>query len=195
MFYRKAILSAAAVAVTTAVGTIARGAFVVTLQQVGAAVIATGSGTLNTAALVNGGAVSDSAVISPTNGAIGLGPATLTPAVAEVGIAGPLAFGPGGTLFSTGTGDIIELYAPGNLIDVPAGYVSGSRLADTATFPNSTLASLGVTPGTYVWTWGSGPTADSFKVTTAVPEPAVAAAAALPVAVRLLGRRRRPGRR
>jgi hypothetical protein len=55
---------------------------------------------------------------------------------------------------------------------VPSGYVSGTSLSDTSTYDGATFASLGVTPGVYKWTWGSGTNADSFKLDiVAVPEP------------------------
>jgi hypothetical protein len=41
------------------------------------------------------------------------------------------------------------------LLSVPTGYVSGTALSDTAIYSGTTLAALGVTPGTYVWTWGT----------------------------------------
>ena len=39
---------------------------------------------------------------------------------------------------------------------VPSGYVSGTALSSSATWNSATVASLGVTPGTYVWSWGAG---------------------------------------
>ena len=39
---------------------------------------------------------------------------------------------------------------------VPSGYLSGNPLSGTSTYNNATFASLGVTPGTYVWSWGTG---------------------------------------
>jgi len=35
------------------------------------------------------------------------------------------------------------------------GYVSGTALSDSATYSGKTLAEVGVTAGTYVWTWGT----------------------------------------
>jgi hypothetical protein len=72
---------------------------------------------------------------------------------------------------------------------------------DTATYDNQTFSSLGVTPGTYVWTWGSGPDADSFTLnigTVAVPAPLIGrgipfliAAGCVLFGVKLLERRKR----
>jgi hypothetical protein len=70
------------------------------------------------------------------------------------------------------------LYGYGHFIYVPAGYVSGTQLSDTDTFNGATFASLGITSGTYTYTWGSGPTADTATVMTiaSVPEPSTWAA-------------------
>ena len=81
----------------------------------------------------------------------------------------------------SGSGDLVsvidssgDISAPALL--VPAGYVSGHALSDTSTYNTATFASLGVTPGTYEWTWGRGVHADSFTLqigpVAAVPEPA-----------------------
>ncbi len=52
---------------------------------------------------------------------------------------------------------------------VPPGYTSGDPLSGTATWPGTTFAGLGLTPGIYTWTWGSGADADSFVVDIGVP--------------------------
>jgi hypothetical protein len=60
-----------------------------------------------------------------------------------------------------------------NDLFVPEGYVSGTALSDTATYDSQTFSSLGVTPGTYKWTWGSAATADSFTLDVVVPAPLI----------------------
>jgi hypothetical protein len=57
-------------------------------------------------------------------------------------------------------------------LGVPSGYVSDSPLSETSTYLSQTFSSLGVTPGTYKWTWGSGANQNfTLVVESAVPEP------------------------
>lgn len=100
------------------------------------------------------------------------------------GAIGPGSFGTEtDTLASTGTGDMVGIYSGAvsggaAWMYVPFyGYVSGDPLSTSSTWDNASFASLGLTPGTYVWTWGSA--ADqSFTliienaVPVGVPEPA-----------------------
>lgn len=68
-------------------------------------------------------------------------------------MSGPISIGSGGDTFGTSTsGDSVFLVRPTGQIALPLGYVSGSPLSGTTTFAGATLASLGVTPGTYTWT-------------------------------------------
>ena len=65
---------------------------------------------------------------------------------------------------------------PSGGLTVPAGYTSGSLLAPAAnTYIGQTFSSLGITPGSYIITWGSGPTADQITLNiggvAVIPEP------------------------
>ena len=81
-----------------------------------------------------------------------------------------MSFGSGGsTLADTGSGSLVGIVAPVSRIILPAGYVSGGSLSDTSTYDDQTFASLGVTPGVYEWTWGTGPN-QNFTLDV-VPEP------------------------
>jgi len=77
-----------------------------------------------------------------------------------------LSFGSGDVFFAnTGSGDIVGI-SNGRFpfLLVPQGYVPGAALSDSMTFNNATFASLGVTPGTYVWTWGTGLPNENFTL-------------------------------
>ena len=127
-------------------------------EQIGANVVGTGSGPINLTGLTFQGSVSTNGVgVLPLFGIIFTGPTGSVNVSQYAGFTGPTSFGSGGPLnANTGSGDFVGMRGGlGNLF-VPQGYVSGAALSDSMTFNNATLASLGVTPGTYVWTWGTG---------------------------------------
>jgi hypothetical protein len=59
----------------------------------------------------------------------------------------------------------------GTLLETFFGYTSESTLSGSSTYDGQTIASLGLTPGRYVYTWGSGADADSLSLNIGVPEP------------------------
>lgn len=131
-----------------------------------------GSGTLNLTALLpssNGAAGSE---LVPASGELTItGSANAIPGYS--GLIGPTSFGSGSFSFpfpGTYGGDPVSIFGKGQELFVFGGYISGQPLANAMTFRNATFSSLGFTPGTYTYTWGVGPTADSLSVTT-VPEP------------------------
>ena len=136
-------------------------AFTVTLKEVGSNVVATGFGAINLTGLtfVSGGFVA--------TGSMGPSIALLTVADGTglsqyTGFSGPSSFGPGTTIInaSSDSGDSVSIIGaavfPGPGIFLPAGYVSGTALSGSSTYNSATFASLGVTPGRYTWTWGTG---------------------------------------
>ena len=72
---------------------------------------------------------------------------------------GPANFGSGGQHNATeglSSGNFVGIQASVDELFVPHGYISNSALSSSATWTGATFASLGVTPGQYVWTWGNG---------------------------------------
>jgi VPDSG-CTERM motif len=132
----------------------AQAGYIVTLQEVGSNVVATGSGAIDLTGLSffspNSGG---SGQISPANAFILTGSGQIDLYTA---ISGPSSFGAGGfTSASTSSGSAVGISVPGFLF-VPLGYTSNTSLSDSSTYNNATFASLGVTPGTSEWTWGMG---------------------------------------
>jgi PEP-CTERM motif-containing protein len=168
----------------------AKSAAVVTVSVVGDSVVADGSGSLNLAALTfDSNGDFGGARLDPVSGVISVGPAGPASVSIYTGIKFGGAFGGGsqtdagspsgsGDIFGVGLGAFPEL-------TVPEGYVSGSALSGKTTWANVNMGNLDLTAGTYVWTWGTGGTADSLtlKVDTtsasAVPEPGTYALFAL----------------
>jgi hypothetical protein len=156
----------------------AQAKFAATLLEVGADVVETGTGTLDLTDL-DGDPVSKSniASINPSSGELIAGPLLVDVDFFSGDVTGPGNFGPGGLNFADQTNGDAVFVSPG-AIYVPHGYKFGAALDDTSTYFNKTLDSLGLTPGTYAYSWGSGDHADSFTIqigpdggASPVPEP------------------------
>ena len=183
------------IAITSAVMALASGGaaqagFVVNFTQSGGNVLATGSGSFDLTSLTSGGGGGGGLSfpsIDPANGQLVLGASgTSFTESAYNFIVGPASFGPGApfgaTRATSGTGDFVSINNASNQgtflgkqLEVPSGYISGAQLNTSDTWSGATFSSLGLTTGTYVWTWGSGAHADSFTLNigtaAAVPEP------------------------
>ncbi len=139
----------------------ARAGFVVNFSQVGNNVVATGNGSLNLAALTK--------LSTPQNAApaglrgngelLYLGTPNSGPVYTEYnGLVGPSSIGNSLNfiLASSSTGSFLA--QDSTQLFVPTAYVSGSILSNTTTWNDATISGLGLTPGTYTWTWGTGVT-------------------------------------
>jgi hypothetical protein len=178
--FRTTAIGAAALALAAGFAVPAKAAFIATMDQVGANVVIMGMGSFDTAGLTPASPEPPiaTAAIAPSSGLFLLGGGgTNNP---FTGIT-PLnqAFGGGGvTDASSNSGAVLGIANTTTIegLYLPNGYVSGANVSNVTTFLGATFASLGVTPGTYVWTWGTGANADSFTLdivaTTAAPEPA-----------------------
>ena len=130
--------------------------YVVTLQQIGPNVVATGSGAIDLTGLSFLGHAGTMTDIEPCNGGIFTGTSGV-PDLYRGTISGPMTFGLGGATYTNiASGPMVAMYKIGNVVVVPTGYISGTAVSNTAVWPGTTFATLFVRPGTYVWTWGTG---------------------------------------
>src|SRR5438067_4021734 len=161
----------------------AQAGYAVTLQQVGPDVVATGSGAIDLTGLSYFSDEYDVAEIWPSVAVIITGPTIRGLDSYYVDFHGPMSFGSGpNTVANSGSGDRVGIHRSLFVaLVVPVGYVSGTALSDTNTWYNATFNSLGVTPGTYEWTWGNGANQDFTlhipPITTATPTPTPTATA------------------
>jgi hypothetical protein len=133
----------------------AQAGYVVTLEEVGSDVVVTGSGPIDLTGLSFSRNSITSATIGPSGGVILTGQPNFLSVYS--GFSGPSSFGSGSQSDpGSSGGDFVGVISLNNTLYVPKGYVSGSPLSDNATYDNQTFASLGVIPGVYEWTWGTG---------------------------------------
>jgi hypothetical protein len=132
-------------------------AYTVTLEQVGANVVATGNGPINLTGLTFNLIATTTPGVAAVVGQIQTGPFSGPLLDFYSGFTGPPNFGSGFANVATdGSGDFVGIFSAFGLLEVPHGYVSGAALSDSMIFNSATFVSLGVTPGTYVWSWGTG---------------------------------------
>jgi hypothetical protein len=131
-------------------------AYTVTLEQMGSNVVINGSGAINLTGLTLFTTGTSSPAILPVLGILITGSGGVNVDLYR-GFTGPPSFGDGVLVGqSSGSGDAVGIDNSGMVLLVPGGYMSGDPLSSSSTYNNATFASLGVTPGTYVWTWGTG---------------------------------------
>lgn len=142
----------------------AHAVYTVTMTESAGNVEALGSGSLNVTGLTRNpiSPITQTSYVSPNDASVAVGPRSFTPADIYETVTGPASTGSGTLLQSnSGSGDLVGIDTGTSLV-VPENYVSGVPLTSSATWTGTTFAGLGLTPGTYTWTWGSGPNADSF---------------------------------
>src|SRR5262249_2444865 len=168
-FFKRTLATTLAIALAwlLSVRLVQAGGYIVTLQQVGPNVVATGSGAIDLTGLTFSGSTSVNPGLNPNRfyGFVYTG-RTSSSVDLYVEPSGPWGFGGAyaAPSASSGSGDMVGISTgfilfghryPAHLV-VPKGYVSGTALSDRATYSGKTLATLGVRPGSYVWTWGNG---------------------------------------
>lgn len=164
----------AAIAAVGLFGGSAQAGLIFNIQQTGAGVIATGTGNIQFTGSVSTQNSAAGELIIPSTGNLEVGPSINPFGFLNIITAGPTSFGPG--LFPVGavssSGDTLGFAAQVNTVILPSGYVSGTALSGQTTWSGATLASLGITPGTYNWTTSSGGIDDTLTLNVqAVPEP------------------------
>jgi hypothetical protein len=90
------------------------------------------------------------------------------------GISGPKSLGSDVVTFSSSSaGDPFAVEGIVGYLWLQRGYISGTALSGSATYNDATLASLGLAPGTYLYTWSPSPGEDgslTVQIGTTVPE-------------------------
>jgi len=155
---------------------------IINVQQVGSDVVATGSGSIDLTGLtlVSSSGAFDLGRVFPAAGTILEGPTSGIPLVSEYsGVTGPTSFGPGVSNISasSGSGDIFGVAGLFAHIELPLTYTSGTLLSPaTDTYTGTTIAGMGLIPGTYTYHWGDPTHPDPARTLTVqigpVPEPA-----------------------
>ena len=141
----------------------ATGAFNVTISQVGPDVVWSGSGSFNLTALASAGSGSIVGGYIAANGVWAIGPSISIDQYSGT-FTYPTNFGSGGVAVTSNTGSTFGILpgGSGRLLYVPSGYTSNTNISGTSTYASQTIAGMGLSGGTYTWSWGSGANSSSL---------------------------------
>jgi hypothetical protein len=168
----------------------ANAAMLITISDVGANVVVAESGSINLGALVfDGPGTLSGTGLAPFDGNLVIGSGLVD---SYTGIfTGPSSWGSGFyTPADSSTGSSSDFLVSIASLSVPQGYTSGTQFSGSDTFDNASIYILGLTPGSYVYTFGSGPNADSITIDVAAPEPATLTLFAVGISGLLLAARK-----
>jgi len=160
----------------------ANAAVTVTIEESGGDVVASFSGSLDTATLscatLGVGAILEFTSTTDFAYLLGDAPGVLVVDLCPVTFGTAQPFGGAGDSPDAGTGGIgVEVSSGSGGIYVPAGYSSGTAISGISTFTGQTLTGLSLTPGSYLFDYG----ADS--ITFVVVDPAAGGGTSTPTAV------------
>lgn len=166
------MMGLAAAACMLLVMSAANAAVTITITESGSDVVATGAGTINMNGLTLLAPGGPAALTLPSSSVLVLGQGgsnIYTPA------SNPNSgLGPGAAMVDATSASGMNFgMGGGGVMFVDMNYVSGTEFTTSATWANASLASLGLTPGTYQYSWGSGADIDTLTVNI-IPEPSTA---------------------
>jgi hypothetical protein len=144
----------------------ASGNFNVSISQVGNDVVWNGSGSFNLAALTSGGTQTIGGGYQAIQAVWAIGPIVTVDTYSGT-ITYPSTFGGGGVGVTSNTGSTFGILpgGSGRLLYVPSGYVSNTVINGSSTYANQTITGMGLTPGTYTWSWGTGGNTSTLVMT------------------------------
>ena len=144
------------------------GDFNISITQVGSDVVWSGSGSFNLTALTSYGTSTIGGVFNANQAIWAIGPSVTVDTYSGV-TTFPASFGSGGVGVTSNTGSTYGILpGPSGIVRslyVPSGYTSNSVISGTSTYNSTTIAGMGLTPGTYTWSWGSAPNTSTLVMT------------------------------
>ena len=188
-FLKQCLSTGAVSASLLLAATPAHAVYNIVLTESGGNVVASANGSINTAGVSLSSGGGTCSYLYPVAGWLCTGSGLLSYYFNATTY--PSTFGSGSPTFAiSSSGDPVVPY--NSRVFIKAGYVSGSPMSSTTTWAG-TFASLGVTVGTYTWTFGTGANADSVVLYAGTTPPSAAAPVTPPPIPGQVGRPLVPG--